>query len=174
MTRRLGSFALAAVVVAGVVTAVFPQHAWSIARVAAVAVAALSGAVALAAVGALSADDPEPTALDRSSAGRPAALEPHGLRDARRDLDRVRHPGGLPRSVQQRLRVAAQTRLNDVGVDIENRSMRPAVRRMLSTDTWELLSTPPRPGGTADPDAVAVIVHRTLDELDDLRTGAGT
>lgn len=172
MNRRIASFAIAAVAIAAAATAVFPQHAWSVVRVAAVAVAALAGAAVLAAVGAVTGRDPEVGALDRTPGRAAAPLDPHGLRDARRDLDRPRASGGIPRPVWERLRVAAVQALTERGLDLDNPRTRLHAPRALTPATWDLLATPPSTGGTADRAAVAAIVNRTLDELDALSTGA--
>lgn len=172
MNRRVGSFTLAAVVVGAAAVAVVPQHAWSIARVVAVAVAVLAGAAVLAAVGAVTGRDPEVTALDRTPGGTVSPLDPHGLRDARRDMDRPRHDHTVPRPVWERLRVAATLSLTERGLDLDNPRTRLRARRLLSTTTWDLITTPPPAGGTTAPEAVASIVNRTLDELDALPSGA--
>lgn len=174
MNRRLVSFTLAAVVVAGVAMAIVPQHAWSIARVLAVAVAVLAGAAVLAAVGAVTGRDPEITALDRTVGGTAPPLDPHGLRDARRALGRPARPGAVPPPVWDRLRTAALLALAERGLDIDNPRTRVHARRLLKPATWDLLTTPPAPGGTTDPAIVAAVTNRVLDELESLPTGART
>lgn len=173
MTRRLVAFALAAVAVAGIGTAVVPQHAWSIARVAAVAVVVLAGALVLSAVAALGSDDPEPTALDGRPPGRVTPLDPHGLRDARRDLHRDRNDGSVPRPVWVRLRRAAVGTLRDNGFDLEHPRTRIHARRVLSEKTWTMLASEPASGGSPDPESVAAAVHAVLDELERLEPSRG-
>lgn len=107
MNRRIGTVLVAAVVIGGVLVAGLPQHAASIARVLATAVAVLTGTMVLRAVAPVVAREPMWTALDRRPRLGAPALDPHGLRDARRDLDRPAPAGSVPAAVAARLHAMA-------------------------------------------------------------------
>lgn len=137
MNRRLFAASLAAAALAGAGAALVPQHAASLVLLA-------SGTVVVAAVfllvlaGPLVTGERPVSALDVVPGAGAAPLDPHGLRDARRDLA-VRHvPGLLPPPVHDRLAAAG---------------VLPA-------------SPPPPPGTTVDRDAAAALVHRVLDGPD--------
>ncbi len=173
MNQRIVTAALAATVLAGAATVLVPQHLASIARVAAVAVVVVAGGLVLGAVGPLVAAEPPSTALDAAPTGAASPLDPHGLRDARRDLDRPAAPGALPPPVRDRLVTAAAMRLARAGLD-------PALVRTsavpvagLGSGTWRVLTTPPAPGSARDPVAAARAVHRVLDELATIDRPAG-
>lgn len=173
MNRRILSFSLAAACVAGIAVAVVPQHAWSIARVAAATVTTLAGATVLVAVGTFTRHDPEHGALDRPSTGEVPPLDPHGLRDARRDLDHPTAPGSVPPVVRERLQAAAMLRLQAAGVDVGSGRSRDEARHLVSPGTWSLLSRPPTPGDRRDAGNVAAIVNHTLDDLDAILQPSG-
>ncbi|MDE0805075.1 MAG: hypothetical protein OSA99_17345 [Acidimicrobiales bacterium] len=159
MNRRIAAAVLAAGVVGGLCCLALPQHAASIVRLVATAVAVYTGGLVLRAVAPVVAREPELTALDHVPATGATPLDPHGLRDARRDLDRPTAPGTLPASVRDRL------------VDIH------AVRSDGRAETPTLLVSPAAgtaTGAQRDPAAVARLVHRILDDLDStpVRTGA--
>ncbi|WP_436793334.1 hypothetical protein [Actinospongicola halichondriae] len=147
MNRRIVAAALAATVVGGAVTVFIPQHATSVVRLLAVSVAVVAGALVLAAVGPVVAREPDTSELDHLPAVGAKPLDPHGLRDARRDLDRPAAPGSLPPAVRDRLVEALTTRgRHDV--------LPPAVSVATS-------SAPVR-----DPSNAAAIVHRILDDVE--------
>lgn len=173
MNRRITASLLAAVVVGGSVTAAVPQHAASIGRVLAVAVVVVTGGLLLGAVGPFVARDPARTALDAVPRTGAPPLDPHGLRDARRDLDRPSQAGSLPRPVWERLIAASRLQLHAAGLDHEDPHAA-AWLEGLPARTRRLLATPPPAGFDRDPAAAAAIVHRTLDDLTtlDRRTGA--
>ncbi len=140
MNRLILRYVLATAVGAGVLVAVLPQHAVSVVRLAAGTAVVLAASLVLRAVAPVVARHPTPTALDRRPSVGAPPLDPHGLRDARRDLDRPAAPGSVPPVIADRLAsVAARA-----GQDLD-------VRR--------------RAGTTRDPAAVAAIVHRTLDRI---------
>lgn len=173
MNRRLVPVALAALVVAGTAAAVVPQHAASIAALAAATVVVVLALLLLVLAGPLVTAEPPTTALDGLPPGRAPALDPQGLRDARRDLAGRRAAGSLPPAVWERLVVAAVLRLQRCGIDIDSPSTREQGRVLLAPGTWALLVTPPAPGTTADAAGAAATVHRTLDELDALAAPYG-
>lgn len=173
MIRRLGPVALSTVAVAGVAVAVVPQHAASLAALAAATVVVVLALFLLVLAGPLVTADPPSTALDVPRAGHAPGLDPQGLRDARRDLAGRCREGALPPAVWERLVVAAVLRLQRCGVDIDSPATRDQGRALLRPDTWSLLVSPPRSGTAAAPAAVAATVHRTLDELDALATPHG-
>lgn len=162
MNRRIAASLLAAVVVAGVLTAVVPQHAASISRTLAVAVAVVTGGLLLAAAGPFVAREAPRTELDALPAGGARPLDPHGLRDARRDLDRPAPPGSVPVPVWERLAVASRMRLEAAGIDPDDAA---SVEACLRSETIRLLATPPGAGFDRDAAAAAAVVHRVLDEL---------
>lgn len=166
MNRRLGTFVLAAGAVGGVAVAVAPQHAWTVGRVLAGAVVLLVGAAILVAAGAVTRVDPALTSLDRPASAVIDPLEPQGLRDARRMLDRPHAPGAVPPEVWRRLRQAARLRLAEAGVDMDEPRDRDPARAMMSEETWRVLAASPSPGTVHQPRRVAAIVHRVLDDLD--------
>lgn len=168
MNRRLLSVALAAVAVAGLSTAVVPQHLASLVVLAAATVVVVLALFLLVLAGPLVTTAPPTTALDGVAAGRVPALDPQGLRDARRDLGGRRRAEQLPPAVWERLVVAAVLRLQRCGVDVDSPSTRAQGRALLRESTWSLLVTPPAAGTTADAAGAAAIVNRTLDELDAL------
>ena len=174
MNRRIGTFVLAAGVVGGIACAVVPQHAWTIARVLAAAVVVLVGGAILVAAGSVTGVDPERGRLDRPAPSTVAPLEPHGLRDARRMLDRPHAPGAVPREVWERLRDAARARLQTVGLDLDTPTDRRAARGMMSAETWKLLASPPPTGSVQNPRRVAALVHRTLDDLESVPRNRST
>lgn len=137
MIRRLGSAALAAVSLAGVVVAIVPQHAASLVLLTAGTLVVVAAAFLLVLAGPLVTADQPTTALDVERAAGAPALEPQGLRDARRDLAGRSAPGSVPAAVRDRLLAA--------GVDLP-----------------PLADTGART--TSDPAAVAVLVGRLLDE----------
>lgn len=165
MNRRLAGVAAAAVVLAGAVSVVVPQHALSASRVLAVTIAVIAGALVLGAVAPLVSQDPPRTAFDARPRGEARPLDPHGLRDARRDLGRPARAGDLPAPVFERLRVAAALRTEQLGFDPEDPRAWHALERRLGPDTWRRLAVRPAPGPVSDRSATAAIVHRTLDEL---------
>lgn len=126
---------------AAIVTVVLPQHAAAIARVFAATVVVLTGVLVLRAVAPVAAREPVISALDRVPGPRTPVLDPHGLRDARRDLDRPAAAGSVPPVVRDRLLVAADRRGMPLNLHASTGSVR-------------------------DPAAVARIVHRTLDALE--------
>lgn len=140
MTRRLVSVALAAVALAGGFAAVVPQHAASLALVAAGTVVVVSAVFLLLLAGPLATAAHPVTALDVAPRAGAPALDPQGLRDARRDVAARHAPGSLPAPVRDRL-----------------------VRAGLLDP-----SDPPATGTTADPAGTAELVHRLLDVHDPL------
>jgi hypothetical protein len=162
VNHRITAALLAAVVVGGSVTAAVPQHAATIGRVVAVAVVVVTGGLLLGAVGPFVARDPARTALDALPRTGAPPHDPHGLRDARRDLDRPSHAGSLPRPVWDRLVAASLLQPHAGALD------------KVPLPTRQLLATPPPAGFDRDPATAAAIVHRTLDDLTTLdpRTGA--
>ena len=168
MNRRIASTAVAAVALFGVTIVIVPQHGWSAARVLAVAVAVVTGALVLLAIGPFVRREAPSTALDQRAVAGAPPLDPHGLRDARRDLARPSAPGSVPPDVWDRLVVAATMRLHHVGIDVDTPRGLDQMAAVLDPDVVALLATEPRRGAGRDPDEVAAIVHRTLDELDGL------
>ena len=158
MNRRIAAAVLAAAVVGGLGCLALPQHAASIVRLAAAAVAVYTGGLVLGAVGPVVGREPERTALDHTPATGATPLDPHGLRDARRDLDRPAAPGSLPPAVRDRL--------------LEVHAAQAGARDGVPT----ILRAPPTTpaGARRDPAAAARLVHRVLDDLDSTpaRTGA--
>ena len=159
MNRRIAAVILAASAVGGLGCLLLPQHAASVVRLVAATVAAYTGGLVLLAVSPIVGREPDRTALDHTPATGADPLDPHGLRDARRDLDRPAAPGTLPPSVRARL------------LDVH------AVRTDGRGDVPELLRGPsaatPAPG-RRDPASAARLVHLVLDDLDSSpsRTGA--
>lgn len=147
MNRRIATVLAAAVVLAGAVMIVLPQHAATAARVSAATVAVLTGTLVLGAVAAIAGRAPVESALDHPPTTGVAPLDPHGLRDARRDLGRPGATGQLPPVVWDRL-----TRARPVG--------------RLPDDVERLLAAPPGHGQHRDPAAVAAVVHRVLDSYE--------
>lgn len=136
MNRRLASVCVAAAALAGGVATVLPQHAASLALLAAGTVVVVAAAFLLLLAGPSVAADAPVTALDVAPGAGAPALDPQGLRDARRDLTARHAPGSLPAPVHERL-----------------------VRAGLLTPAG------PQPSGTAvDPARTAQLVHRLLDE----------
>lgn len=147
MNRRIVVTAAAAAVVSGLLIVLLPQHTASLVRVAAATVAVLTAALVLTAVGPVVARDPQPTALDHVPTAGARPLDPHGLRDARRDLDRPTAPGSVPPAVRARLVEVLRSRgVRDADLPVE------------------LTRTPPA-GSGRDPAGVARIVHRVLDSV---------
>lgn len=183
MNRHLVAAAAAAVALAGGVILVVPQHAVSILRLFAGSVVVAAGALVLSAVAPYVAATPAETALDRTARRRVDTLDPHGLRDARRDLGRGAAPDGIPTEVWQRLRQLAELRVARAGLDpdvalaVEPDAPDPARSRpRLSAVTSALLASPPAAsptGRAADPTRVAAVVHRVLDDLDTLAPTPG-
>ncbi len=138
---------MAAVVVGGFAVVLVPQHATSIVRLLAVTVAVVAGALVLAAVGPVVAREPIASALDHLPAVGATPLDPHGLRDARRDLDRPAAPGTVPPAVRDRL------------VDALGAHSRSDVVLPLASATSS-------PKAVRDRARVAAIVHRILDDVE--------
>jgi hypothetical protein len=173
VNRRIAASAAAAAVLVGMALVVVPQHGWSAARVGAVAVAVTAGGLVLLAVAPAVHREPPASELDRrASAGAPP-LDPHGLRDARRDLGRPAAAGSVPRPVHDRLVGAAAVRFQHLGIDPETGRGRGAVATLVRSATVQLLDTVPPPGSAPAPRRVAEVVHRTLDELDALARHPG-
>lgn len=167
MNRRISSIALAAGVVGGVAATVVPQHAVSIARVLATAVAAVAGGLLLGAVGTFVSRDAPRTGLDSMPKTGAPPLDPHGLRDARRDLSRPCAEGSVPRPVWDRLVVQARMRFHDIGHELDPASLETLADR-LPARTLRFLAAPPPHGDHCDPASTADLVHRTLDDLSSL------
>lgn len=163
--RRILAHLLAAVAVGGSASALVPQHTLTISRVLAVAVVGLTGGLLLATVGRFVAAEPPRTSLDSLPRSGAPPLDPHGLRDARRDLDRPAAPGSLPAPVWERLSVAFRMHLHAQGVDPTSPAGVAAAGARLRPETWELLSASPASGFARDRAGAAAIVHRTLDDL---------
>lgn len=183
MNRRLVAVATAALALAGGTIFVAPQHTVSVLRLFAGSVVVMAGALVLSAVAPYVAETPAETALDRTARRRVDTLDPHGLRDARRDLGRAAAPGGIPAEVWQRLRQLAELRAARAGLDPDviliAESDAPAPTRSrprLSAATSTLLASPPATsptGRAADPTRIAAVVHRVLDDLDTLAPTPG-
>lgn len=137
MTRRLASVALAAAALAGGVASVLPQHAASLALLAAGTVVVVAAMFLLLLAGPLVTAEHPVAALDVAPGSGAPALDPQGLRDARRDLATRHAAGSLPAPVHERL-----------------------VRAGL------LEPSGPAPGTLVDPAGAAELVHRLLDERD--------
>lgn len=173
MNRRIAAAAAGGTAIAGAAAALAPQHAFSGARVLTAAVAAVTGALVLLAVAPVVRREVRPTDLDRRAGTGAPALDPHGLRDARRDLGRASAAGAVPPEVWDRLVVAATLRLQGIGVDVETDRGRAAIGEVLTAPTATLLGAVPVRGSDRDPQRVASVVHRTLDELDQLARSTG-
>lgn len=106
MIRRLGSAALGSIALAGAVAAAVPQHAASLALLAAGTLVVVAAAFVLLLAGPLVMGERPHTALDVSPAPGAPPLEPHGLRAARRDLEAPIGVGSLPPAVRDRLAAA--------------------------------------------------------------------
>ena len=146
MIRRLASAALAALALGAAVAVVLPQHAASLALLAAGTVTVVAATFLLLLAGPLVTADRPTTPLDgERSAGAPT-LEPQGLRDARRDLAARAAPGSVPAAVRDRLAAA--------GVVVP--------------------SEPPAAGARPDAPAVAALVEVALDHPDHLAPHGGT
>ncbi len=150
-----------------------PQHAASLAALAAATVVVVLAVVALVVVAPLAERDIPITELDVVDAGGAVPLDPPGLRDARRDVAALTR-GPVPGVVWERLVVAAVLRLQRRGIDIDSPHTRHQGQALLRPETWQLLTTTPPRGGRSQPAAVAPVVHRTLDELDQLATIPGS
>lgn len=138
MNRRLLSASIAAAALTGVGMAVVPQHAASLVLLASGTVVVVAAVFLLVLAGPLVTAERPVSALDVVPGVGAAPLDPHGLRDARRDLA-VRHaPGSLPLPVHDRLAAAGAL---------------PA-------------SPPPLPGTTVDRVSTAALVHQVLDGPD--------
>lgn len=148
MNRRIGLAAMAALAMAGLVIVLIPQHATSVLRLAAATVTAITAGLVLAAVGPVVAREPTTSALDQLPATVVPPLEPHGLRDARRDIDRPTAPGSVPPSVRRRL------------VDVLH------ARGVSDADLPVQLTAVPPAGSGRDPEGVARIVNQVLDAAD--------
>lgn len=148
MNRRIGLAATGALLCAGAVIVLLPQHATSVLRLAAATIAAITGGLVLAAVGPVVAREPTTSALDQLPATLVPPLEPHGLRDARRDLDRPTAPGSVPPTVRRRL-------VDALGA-----------RGVATADLPRQLTAVPPAGSGRDPEGVARIVHEILDAAD--------
>jgi hypothetical protein len=138
MTRRLLSASIAAVALAGAGAAVVPQHAASLVLVASGTVVVVAAVFLLVLAGPLVTSERPVSALDVAPGAGAAPLDPHGLRDARRDLAARHAPGSLPPPVHDRLAAAGVV---------------PA-------------SPPPAPGTAVDRTAAAALVHHVLDRPD--------
>lgn len=175
MNRRIVASAAAATVIGALLIVVLPQHAASIVRLAAATVAVVAGGLVLLAVAPVASQTPTESALDRAPTRLVAPLDPHGLRDARRDLDRPGSAAALPVALWERIVVATVLRMQRLGIDVDSPRTRDEARALLTPATWHLITSRPAPAATGrrDPEAVAGVVHRTLDELDSLthRTG---
>lgn len=145
MNRRIAVAALAGAVVSGLVVVVLPQHATSIVRVGASTVTAIAAALVIAAVAPVVAREPTTSALDHVPTPGASPLDPQGLRDARRDIDRPTAPGSVPSAVRRRLVEALRVR----GLPDERL---PAI-----------LTDEPRPGSGRDAPAVSQLVNEILD-----------
>lgn len=168
MNRRLRSVAVAAAALAGAGAAVVPQHAASLAVLAAATVAVVAAAFLLVLAGPLVTADRPRTALDGVTARSAApALDPQGLRDARRDLA-ARGDGRLTPAVHRRLRAGVTLRLTAHAVDLDDPAGQREARGLLSRETAGLLLGAPPAGADVDARRTARTVHRTLDELDAL------
>ncbi len=176
LDRRLATMAVAAVLVGAVVALLAPQHAATLVALAAGTTVVVGAALALLLVAPLAAAARPASALDHPPGPGAEALEPAGLRDARRDLGRSGGTGPVPEPVRQRLAVAAQLHLVRVGLDLDGRTRagtpRATARGMLRATTYDLLTGAGTPGpraATAPTAATAAAaVHRTLDELEAL------
>lgn len=167
MNRRLRSVAVAAVALAGAGATVVPQHAASLAVLAAATVAVVAAAFLLVLAGPLVTAERPATALDGvAPRSRASALDPQGLRDSRRDLA-ARGDGALTPAVHRRLRAGAALRLAPHAVDLDDPAAEEA-RALLSRDTAALLTAAAPAGADVDARRTARTVHRTLDELDAL------
>ena len=147
MNRRLLSASIAAAALTGAGAVVLPQHAASLVLLASGTVVVVAAVFLLVLAGPLVTAERPVSALDVAPGAGAAALDPHDLRDARRDLAARHAPGSLPLPVHDRLAAAG---------------VLPASPR------------PPR-GTTVDRDAAAALVHRVLDGPDaptDLDGGA--
>jgi hypothetical protein len=165
--RRLASAAAAAAALAGAGAAIFPQHVASVAVLAAATVAVVAAAFLLVLAGPVVSARPEPWPRSSAPAHIAPPLDPHGLRDARRDLA-ARRDGMLPPAVRRRLQAAADRRLAHLGTTLDDGR----VSGLLSAATVEQLTTGPgAPTGPGDATAVAAIAHRLLDDLDRLLPG---
>ena len=173
MNRRITASVSAALVLLGGVLAVVPQHGWSGARVVATAVVVVTGGLVLLAIAPVVQRELPTGALDQLPTAGVPPLDPHGLRDARRDLGRPTAPGSVPPDVWDRLVVAATLRLHERGVDVTTPRGLDQMDRLLQPGTAELLGSVPLQGTDRDPAGVSTIVHRTLDELDTLARPIG-
>lgn len=173
LNRRIVGYVFAAVVVGGISSAVVPQHVGSIARVVAVATAVVAGALVLGAVGPFVSREPQRTALDARPLSGAPPLDPHGLRDARRDLDRPCPPGSVPAPVWERLVLAWRMQCRASGAEIDGTVDDAGGDARLRPETCRVLATPPAAGFDRDPARAAALVHRTLDELSTLDRPTG-
>lgn len=140
LNRMIARHLLSVAVAGGVAVVAFPQHAASIVRLAAGTALVLMASLVLRAVAPVVAREPIRTALDRRPVAGAAPLDPHGLRDARRDLARPAAPGAVPPVVADRLRAIAESH----GRPLDVRESAGTVR---------------------DPAAVSALVHRALDRM---------
>lgn len=174
MNRRILASVCGVACVGGVLVLVVPQHALSIGRLGATTAAVMVGALVLGAVGPFVSRPVPTTGLDVEQSAGATPLDPHGLRDARRDLDLPAAPGRPPTAVRDRLVLAATMRLQAVGVDLDDPRSRPRAEEHLAAETWRVLTEPAPSGSVRASRPSATLTERILDELDalDRPTGA--
>lgn len=170
MNRRIAAAVFAAGLLGGTAVVIVPQHAVSIVRLLAAAVAVVVAGLVLLAVVPVAARPAPQTPLDRRPSRGAAPLDPPGLRAARRDLGRSATTDRLPAAMRQRLRLASAVRLQDVGIDLDDPQHLDRAADRLGSRTWKLLQEPTdghRPTGRRlQPAELAATVHRILDDLD--------
>lgn len=186
------SVAIGAVVVAGAVVVVLPQHALSVARVLIATVAI----VALSAAGIKIFDSVDPAQPGPTGPRSPfvsAAAHRRFDRDQPTSLSRVRGEIGsgvvradlapLSSLSAQRLATVVATALEREGLDLADPSHAAAVRARLSPQALAAVTADrsmrgaagrsPHPGRSASADEIAATIHAVLDELDRPQSSPG-
>lgn len=176
---RPGMLIGAALVVGGIVAAIAPQHALTIAQVV-VVTAAVTAALHVLQVNVtdLRGRRSRGSALDYAVVRRTPRNAPADLQITRAHLERDRVAGGsvaLPHGTALQLSRAVATELERQGFDLADPAQRAAARALVLPTTWTMLTEDPRrsSGDTrsylpADGPWVADVVHTVLDDLDRL------
>lgn len=181
-TFRPMDVAAATLVIAGVLAFLFPQHGMNIARLVLVTFAAVAGLHSVAVIA------PEDSVTGRWTSPfdrtAPAGSEPprSGETDRIRSQlagrrQRIRDGRRLPPAVVRLLHDLITVALRRSGLDPDDEAQRAAIRGRLTPLTWAVLTSdplsPPRWYRMRWPDRrrTADLVHRVLDDLDQLAPG---
>lgn len=177
-TLRPGNIAAAAVVMGGVLIIALPQHGLSIIRLVIVTVAAAAGLYALVLNAPATWWASPFDRKIRAGSKRHASDELDWIRSTlsgRRQ--RLENGPALPPEILRLLQPLIEVALEREGIDARDSAWPDSARRLLSAETWAVLTTeplkwPPR-HRTRRPDKrkTAELVHAILDELDRLGSG---